>query len=109
MSIYCKQVLTAWQLLQERELAWPGLHHAKDLPQLQNAEEEKVSLHHLSADQGPADQKSKNTEQGLLFFYWQLLKIAADNFPQTVAYQFHLCKPYTTWLGTILHGWAGEL
>lgn len=60
-----KYLLLGWeQLLQGRELSWPGLHRAKDLSQLRNTDKEKVSLKHLCADQDPAGQESKNTEQG---------------------------------------------
>lgn len=49
-------------------ISWPGLHCAKDLPQLQDAGKENVSLKHVSADQEPAGQESKNTEQGYSVF-----------------------------------------
>lgn len=48
----------------------------------------------------------KKYRAGLLCFYWQLLKIVADNSPQTAAYQLHFWKPKQGLHYTIWRGWG---
>jgi len=86
-------------LLPERELSRSDLRCAKDLPQLQNADKEKVSLNHLSADQYPAGQESRNTQFLLAVTENRCRQLSSDSSIPT--------PPLQAPAGAVLHHMAG--